>query len=165
MKIKIVAAMGNKGEMGVKNGLPAWNLHIDMARFKSLTSGKVVVMGQNTFLSLPEKWRPLPGRRNVVLTLDKNFKVEEIEIFYSIPELLDFFKKEEEIWIMGGGMIYKQFIEMCAELHLTFVDGEFPADIFFPEFDKSKYQIMRSEKVEKDSRNSHDTEYVVFKKL
>ncbi len=167
-KIKLIAAMGKNRELGVKNGLPAWNLASDMLRFKTLTNGKIVVMGQNTYLSLPEKWRPLPNRRNVVLTLDKDFTKNNVEVFHSIPELLEYFKDEEEIWIMGGGMIYKQFVELADELHLTFVDGEFPADIYFPEFDqenKEKYKITHTEKISKDEKNSHDTEYVVFEKI
>lgn len=164
MKIKVIAAMGENRELGYKNDLPGWNLPADLLRFKKLTKEKVVVMGQNTFFSLPEKWRPLPGRRNVVLTLDKNLQIPNVEITYSIPEILEKFKGEESIWIMGGASIYKQFVPMADELHITYVKGNFQADVYFPEFENLGFKKVSETHVPKDDKNSHDTVYTIFSK-
>lgn len=162
--VKIIAAMGGNRELGYKNDLPGWNLQTDLARFKKLTFEKIVVMGQNTFFSLPEKWRPLPGRKNVVLVLDKNLQIPGVQIFYSISEMLEHFKNEKEIWIMGGASIYKQFIDLADELHITYVKGEFKADVFFPEFENLGFKKISETQVPKDSNNSHETIYTIFSK-
>jgi dihydrofolate reductase len=164
MKIKVIAAMGSKRELGYKNDLPGWNLPTDLLRFKKLTQDKVVVMGQNTFFSLPEKWRPLPGRRNVVLTLDKNLQIPGVQIIHSIPEILEYFTAENEIWIMGGAAIYKQFVPMADELHITYVKGNFQADVFFPEFEHLGFKKVSETLVPKDEKNSHDTVYTIYVK-
>lgn len=164
MKIKIIAAMGENRELGYKNDLPGWNLPMDLSRFKKITQDKVVVMGQNTFFSLPEKWRPLPGRKNVVLTLDKTLKIPGVQIVYSIPEILETFAGENEIWIMGGASIYKQFVTLADELHITYVKGNFQADVFFPEFENLGFKKVSETHVPKDDKNSHDTIYTVYTK-
>jgi dihydrofolate reductase len=164
MKVKVIAAMGSKRELGYKNDLPGWNLPTDLARFKKLTSDKIVTMGQNTFFSLPPKWRPLPGRKNVVLTLDKTLEIPGVQIVHSIPEILETFASENEIWIMGGASIYKQFVPLADELHITYVQGNFQADVFFPEFENLGFKKISETFVPKDEKNSHNTVYTIYTK-
>lgn len=164
MKIKIIAAIGRNRELGKNNSLPMWNLKTDFSRFKKLTEGNIVVMGQRTFESLPEKWRPLPNRRNVVLTSNETFHNPEVEIFKDIPSMLKSFELEKEIWIMGGGSIYNQFIDKADELHLTHVDGEFDADTFFPLIDENIWKIILEEKVPADEKNTHETVYKIYER-
>ena len=156
--------MGRNREFGVNSGLPDWKLPNDLRRFKHLTEGQIVVMGRKTFESFPPKYRPLPNRKNVVLTRDTTWKHEDVETFRKIEDILENFKNEEVVWIIGGAEIYKQFLDLADELHITKVNGNFPADTFFPEFDESKYRVVHSEKFPKDDRNSHDTEYLIFEK-
>jgi dihydrofolate reductase len=164
MKIKIIAAMGENRELGYKNDLPAWKLPTDMKRLKELTHNKVILMGQNTYFSFPEKYRPMPNRRNVVLSLDKTLQIPNVEIVHSIPEALEKFKDEDFIWIFGGASIYKQFVPLADELHITYVKGNFQADVFFPEFENLGFKKVSEQFVPKDDKNSHDTVYTIYTK-
>lgn len=164
MKVNIIAAMGRNSELGNKGNLPDWNLPTDLKRFKELTSGHVVVMGRKNFESLPEKFRPLPNRTNVVLTRDSSWSHEGVQVFHTIDEILDTYKNEHSLWIIGGAEVYKQFLEKADELHLTHVDGEFEADTFFPEFLNLDFKIDSELKTEKDEKNSHPTFYKIYKK-
>lgn len=161
MKLKIIAAIGKNNELGNKGGLPLWNLKTDMERFKKLTQNKVVVMGRKTFESFPEKFRPLPNRRNIVLTRDKKWKVSGAENFESLERFLET-NSPEEIWVIGGGEIYKQFIDKVDELHITHVEGKFPADTFFPTIDENIWQKISEEEILADLKNSNNTVYMVY---
>jgi dihydrofolate reductase len=163
MKIKLIAAHGKNLEIGLNNQL-LWKLPTDLKHFKDSTKDKVVVMGERTFLSLPEKMRPLPERKNIVLTLNKDFKCEGVEVFNSIPNFLNAHKNTEEVWIMGGGQIYKQFLPLANELHLTLVPESFEADTFFPEYISLGFkEIKRSETV-KNEKDSHSMVFTVWEK-
>ncbi len=173
MKIKIIAAIGKNNELGNSGGLPLWKLRSDFERFKNLTTGGVVVMGRKTFESLPEKFRPLPNRRNIILTRDENYKVEGAESFRSLEDLIKsppnpLFKKEgehpQDLWIIGGGEIYKQFIDKADELHITHVGGDFEADTFFPKIDEEMWEILSKEEILADEKNSHPTTYSIYAK-
>ncbi|KKP97841.1 MAG: Dihydrofolate reductase [Candidatus Nomurabacteria bacterium GW2011_GWA1_36_15] len=155
--ISIISAIGKNNEIGKKNEL-LWNLPADMKHFREVTSEHTVIMGQKTFESIG---RPLPNRRNIVITLDKNYLRHGVDIVYSVEELDTLLKKEndesirqaqgEEIFVIGGGQIYKLFIEKADKLYITHVDAEFPdADTFFPEIDKNKWEKIKSEKHLKD---------------
>jgi len=152
--ISIISAIGKNNEIGKKNEL-LWNLPADMKHFREVTSEHTVIMGQKTFESIG---RPLPNRRNIV---------------YSVEELDTLLKKEndesirqaqgEEIFVIGGGQIYKLFIEKADKLYITHVDAEFPdADTFFPEIDKNKWEKIKSEKHLKDDLNKYDLEFTEY---
>ena len=119
-------------------------------------------MGKNTYFSLPDKYRPLPNRRNVLLTRDKDLQIPGVEIAHSISEVLEKFKDENSIWVFGGASIYKQFINLADELHITYVKGNFQADVFFPEFENLGFQKISETHISKDEKNSHDTVYTIF---
>lgn len=164
--ISIISAIGKNNEIGKKNEL-LWSLPADMKHFKETTSGHTVIMGQKTFESIG---RPLPNRKNIVLTLDKNFKAEGVEIAYSPKEaikisrtLLDKLLDKNEIFVIGGGIIYKLFIEKADKLYITHVDASFPdADVLFPTVDKNIWQKIKSEKHPKDDLNKYDLEFAEY---
>ncbi|HCY17703.1 MAG: Dihydrofolate reductase [Candidatus Nomurabacteria bacterium GW2011_GWF2_35_12] len=167
--ISIISAIGKNNEIGKKNEL-LWNLPADMKHFREVTSEHTVIMGQKTFESIG---RPLPNRRNIVITLDKNYLRHGVDIVYSVEELDTLLKKEndesirqaqgEEIFVIGGGQIYKLFIEKADKLYITHVDAEFPdADTFFPEIDKNKWEKIKSEKHLKDDLNKYDLEFTEY---
>jgi len=159
MKIKIVAAIGKNSELGMAGDLPAWKLSADMDRFKKLTSGSVVVMGRKTYESLPERFRPLPGRVNVVLTNDQSWSKPGVVVCHKVSEVFDKYKNENSIWVIGGAQIYNEFIKIADELHITHVDGEFSADAYFPEIDKDRWAEYQKEKSDAGEKNSHSTEF------
>lgn len=172
MKISIISAIGKNNEIGKKNDL-LWSLPADMAHFKEKTSGKTIVMGQKTFESLKKDadgkqvGRLLPNRRNIILTLDNSFKTDGAEIFYSVNELMDLLNRttnaDEEVFIIGGGMIYKLFINLADKLYITHVNAEFPdAEIFFPEIDLNKWQKIKSIFHPADAENKYDLEFAEY---
>lgn len=172
MILSIISAIGKNNELGKKNDL-LWNLPADMKHFRETTRGHTVVMGQKTFESLARDeygkqiGRLLPNRRNIILTQDTSFKKEGAETVYSIDELLNLLENttrpEEEVFIIGGGMIYKLFIDKADKLYITHVDESFPdAEIFFPTILESKWQKVKSEKYLKDKLNKYDLEFVEY---
>ncbi|MFA6274146.1 MAG: dihydrofolate reductase [Candidatus Paceibacterota bacterium] len=163
--ISLIAAIGKNNELGKQNQL-LWDLPADMKHFREKTKGHSVIMGQKTFESLD---RPLPNRRNIVLTLDKNFKADGIEIVYSLDEVLNLLEKttksEDENFIIGGGMIYKLFIDKVDKLYITHVNAEFKdADVYFPLIDPSKWQKTKSEKFLRNDLNKYDMEFAEYLK-
>jgi dihydrofolate reductase len=118
--------------IGFQNQL-LWHLSEDLKHFKETTFGHPVIMGENTFLSLG---RPLPGRANIVLTLDKGKTFEGAEAAYGLQEALEKAAAvdTEEIFVIGGGVIYKAMLPFVHRLYLTLVPGEYEADTFFPDY-------------------------------
>lgn len=137
MKISIIAAIGKNNELGKNNDL-IWHLPNDLKFFRSVTTGKNVLMGRNTFWSLP---KVLPNRTNIVITdMDDDYP-NEVVIYNSIDSFIkDYSDKKEDVFIIGGASIYKQFIEYADELYLTEIDASCDdASVYFPDFDKSNY--------------------------
>jgi len=172
--LSIISAIGKNNEIGKKNDL-LWSLPADMKHFRETTRGHTVIMGQKTFESLgvdengKQVGRLLPNRRNIILTNDQSFKKEGAEIAYSAEELLDLLEKttrpEEENFIIGGGMIYKLFIDKADKLYITHVDASFPeAEIFFPEINPDIWKKTKSEKYPKDALNKYDLEFTEYVK-
>ena len=135
--ISIIACVGKNLELGKNNDL-IWHLPNDLKYFKEVTSGKTVIMGRRTFDSLPGV---LPKRRNIVLQLPSEEKIDNVEIFNDIPSILEAVKNEDEVFIIGGASIYRQFLDYANKLYLTEVDSKCSsAEVFFPKFDKRKYR-------------------------
>ena len=173
MILSIISAIANNNAIGKANTL-LWNLPADMKHFRETTTGHPIIMGQRTFESLGidadgNKGRPLPNRRNIVLTLDREFKRNNIDVFYSIDDLEKnlnkTLEKDEEAFIIGGGQIYKLFIDKADKLYITHVNAKFPdADTFFPEIDNNKWEITNSEKYPKDEKNIYDLDFKIYKR-
>ncbi|PIP69293.1 dihydrofolate reductase [Candidatus Nomurabacteria bacterium CG_4_9_14_0_2_um_filter_32_10] len=157
--ISIISAIGKNNEIGKKNDL-LWNLPADMKHFRETTKGHTVIMGQKTFESIGH---PLPNRRNIVITLDKSYLRHGVDVVHSVRELENLLDKNIENIIIGGGMVYKLFIDKADKLYITHVDGEFlEADTFFPEIEKNKWEKIKSEKYLKDDLNKYDLEFVEY---
>lgn len=159
MKIKMIAAIGRNLELGKNNDL-IWNLPGDLKFFKEVTTGHTVLMGKNTFYSLP---KVLPNRKNIVIA-SKHIDNNEIEQYRSLEEFYDKYQDSDEvIFIIGGGMMYRQFIDKALELYLTEIDAsDDEAETYFPSFDKSNYEkeIIRS-----NEDNGIKYTHVVYKKI
>lgn len=140
--ISIIVAIAENFAIGKNNDL-LFHLPDDLKRFKRITTGKTIIMGRNTLLSLP-KW-PLPNRRHVVISDLPDDQFKGCEMAASIQEAVDLVKNDEEAFIIGGGMVYKQFYPIAGKLYLTIVHKPFEADIFFPEIDFSKWAVESRE--------------------
>lgn len=162
MKLSLIAGIGKNNELGKDNTL-LWNMPADMKYFRDTTRAHSVIMGRKTFESIG---RPLPNRRNIVITRDKDYYAENIEVVYSLDEAIDKVKNDDESFIIGGAEIYKQAIEKADKLYITEIDGEFPeADTFFPIIDKEIWQEEKREDYHKDSQNPYNYSFVIYKKI
>jgi len=142
--IAIISIVAKNRAIGFKNKL-LYDIPDDMMHFKTITSGHVVIMGENTFHSMNDK--PLPNRVNIILTLDKSFKAENCLVAYSFEEAIKLGEEQNkgEIFFIGGGMIYKLALPLADKLYLTIVDDEpKEADTFFPDYSEFK-NVIKSE--------------------
>jgi len=164
MKVSLIVAMDKNRGIGKNNDL-MWHLPNDMRFFKETTVNHIVVMGRKNYDSIPEKYRPLPNRRNVILTRNSNFKAKDCDVFNSLDAALGAYEYDSEktIFIIGGGQIYALALaqEVVDEMYITYVDGDYDADTFFPEFDESKWRKELVLKQEKDDR--HKNSFEVFR--
>lgn len=142
--ISLISAIAKDRGIGHKNKLLV-HLPPDLKHFKIVTSGHMVIMGQTTYQSMG---KALPNRENIVLTKDKDFKVDDARIMYSIEEAVDYAKHstEEEVFFIGGASIYAQSIKFADKLYLTLIDEKYPADTFFPEY-ASEFELMEESEV------------------
>lgn len=140
--ISIIVAIAQNFAIGKNNDL-LFHLPNDLQRFKQITTGHPVIMGRNTFLSLPKG--ALPNRRNVVITDNPDEKFDRCEMVFSIDEAVEVVENESEAFIIGGGAIYRQFFPQVQKLYLTLVHQDFDADIYFPAIDYSEWEVMARE--------------------
>lgn len=158
MTVTLIAAMDRNYAIGADNKL-LWHLPADMAFFKKMTTGKTVLMGRKTYESLG---RPLPNRRNIVLTRQQELEIEGCEVVHDLKEALDRFRGEE-LMVIGGAEIYALALPYADKLLLTEVDAVIGgSDAFFPKFDKSKWRLSESVFREKDERNPYDFRFQTY---
>lgn len=140
MPFSLIAAVAKNNCIGIKNKLP-WNIPEDLQHFKDLTLDKTCLMGQATFESiLGYLGKPLPKRKTVVVTLDKNYQAPEgVRIFYSLDEVFDKLK-DEDVYICGGASIYRQTMNKVDKLYITHINKIVDGDVFFPEIDNNIWQ-------------------------
>ncbi|RDI96625.1 dihydrofolate reductase [Meiothermus sp. QL-1] len=152
-RIALVAAMDRNRAIGREGALP-WHLPDDLRRFRALTLGKTVLMGRRTYQSIG---RPLPKRRNVVLTRDPEFRAGGLEVVHSLEEALAI---DEELVIIGGGQVYALFLPLATHMHLTRVEVEVPgADAFFPPWRPEEWSLVYREFHPADARHAYAFEY------
>jgi len=137
--VSLVAAVARGGVIGHEGRIP-WRLPEDVAHFKELTTGHAVVMGRKTWESLPERFRPLPGRRNVVVTRDPGWHAEGAERAASVEDALVLLESQREVFVIGGGEIYAAAFPYADELVLTEIDADFEADTYFPPWDRRQFR-------------------------
>ena len=147
-KISIIVALAKNRAIG-KGGDLIWHLSNDLKHFKEVTSGHTVIMGYKTYASLPGQ-KPLPKRRNIIISGHLKEAPEGFELANSILDAMKMVFNEEEVFIIGGGMIYEQFLPMADKLYLTKIDKDFDADTFFPIIDYSKFDLIDLKVIDED---------------
>lgn len=157
--LSMIAAVGNNFELGYRNQLLC-HLPVDLKRFKQITTGKTVMMGDRTWESLAK--RPLPNRRNIVLTLNRDADYKDCELAFSLEEGMNLSKDDEEVFIIGGATVYKLFIDKIDKLYLTRIQSDFQADAFFPEVDFSLWELKEDTFVPKDDNNIYDLRFQYY---
>ncbi len=159
MKFTIIVAVSDNGVIGKDNRL-LWHLNGDMKRFKALTTGHTIVMGRNTFLSIG---KALPNRRNIVLSSTmKTGEVENVEVFATMEELLKSVEKDEEIYVIGGGKVYREFLPLAEKICLTRVHTTVDGDTTFPELDAAMWRAIAKEEMKADEKNDFDYDFIDY---
>ena len=142
MQVSLIVAMSENRVIGVENGLP-WHLPEDLRHFKRVTSGHPVIMGRKTFESIG---RPLPKRTNIVLTRQKDYCFDGVEVFASVEDALTWTRKnvpeEEEVFFIGGEEIFRQVLPFANRIYLTVIHKKIDGDAFFPEFDQGLFEVI-----------------------
>lgn len=159
--ISIIVAIAQNLAIGKDNRL-LWHLPADLKHFKQLTTGQTVIMGERTFLSLPH--RPLPNRRNIVITDKPDLQIEGCEMAHSIDEAARLCLPDEENFVIGGGSIYRQFMPIADTLHITWVYNDFEADTFFPAIDENEWGIVAQSERQHDEASGLDFAFVTYKR-
>ncbi len=168
--ISLIAAIGQNRELG-KAGQLLWHLPKDFSYFKEKTVGTIMIMGRKTFESIG---KPLPRRKSIVITSQDDWQYEDVltakSMADAIEKAVDFQKNNseytDEIFVIGGGDVYRQSLPYIETMYLTRVNGVFPyADTFFPEFNASAFQEISREHHEKDADHEFEFDFVVYKKI
>ena len=157
-KVSLIVAMDRNRGIGRDNDL-MWHLPNDMRFFKETTENQIVVMGRKNYDSIPEKYRPLPNRENVILTKNTSFEASNCSVFHSLDAALSAYQsdKNRKLFIIGGGQIYKLALEakILEEMFITHIDGNYDADTFFPDLNESDWnkELLMSQAI--DERHRH----------
>lgn len=149
--ISMIAAMDQNRVIGKDGGMP-WHLPGDLRFFKQTTLGKTVVMGRKTFESIG---KPLPGRKNVVLTSNRDFYHDGIEVVHDPDEIRAMAAEDEELVIMGGATLYEMFLNDAVRLYITQIEASFEGDTFFPRFNTNEWAVVEAATGELDEKNVH----------
>ena len=162
MSLSIIVAMDENQLIGEQGKIP-WDLPADLKYFKETTMGAPVIMGRKTFESIGSA---LPGRRNIILTRNKDYKAEGCELVNSREEILnEFLGKKEEAFIIGGAEIYKQFLAYSDKLYLTVIEHQFSGDTYFPEIDWQNWDKISKKKGTTDNNNPYSYFYYVYQRI
>lgn len=139
----LIAAVAKNGVIGKGNALP-WHLPEDMRHFKALTTGHAVLMGRKTWESLPPQFRPLPNRRNIVVTRNPAYRAEGAEVVGSLDEAMKV-GADGTAFIIGGAELYTHALARADRLELTEIDADFDGDARFPAFDRAQWRAVKRE--------------------
>lgn len=159
--ISIIVAIAENNAIGKDNQL-LWHLPEDLKRFKKITEGHKIIMGKNTYYSLPK--RPLSKRINVVLTDNVGEQIDDCVMTYSLDDVISICDSDKENFIIGGGSVYRQFLPFAQTLYITKVHATFEADIFFPQIDPDIWKATDIENYFKDDKHPYNYSFVTYRR-
>jgi dihydrofolate reductase len=159
--ISIIVAIARNYAIGKNNDL-LWHLPADLKRFKQITSGKCVVMGKKTWESLPLK--PLPGRKNIIITDNPDDCFNCSFTANSIDDAIRQCSDSGEVFVIGGGSVYRQFMDIADRLYITWVDRDYEADTFFPEISEDIWEPIETDGDHLDEKNGFTYRYVIYQR-
>ncbi len=157
MGIAIIAAMSRNRVIGSEGAIP-WHIPADLRRFRELTLGHTVIMGRKTFEAIG---RPLPGRKNVVVTGQRNYAREDTLVVHSLTEAIESSDPAEELFICGGSEIYRQALPLCAKIYLTIVDLDIEGDAYFPPVPADNFRELSRETISE----SPPAQFTIFERM
>ena len=158
--ITLIVAVADSGVIGRDNTLP-WHLPEDLKRFKRITMGKPIVMGRKTYESIG---KPLPGRQNIVVTRDTNYRREGIQVVHDTGQALRAAGEVAEIMVIGGAELFRSYLPSAGRIHLTRVHGNISGDVMWPALDERDWQVMEREVHPADDRHAYAMTFEVWEK-
>ncbi len=163
--LSFVAAVAKNKVIG-KNGNLPWYLPDDVKFFrqKTLTGSKTMIMGRKTFESLP---KVLPGRKHIILTQNKDYKVddENVQIIYSLDDLIPYVNSEKEYFVIGGAKIFKMLLPYTKRMYITEIHKAFTGDTFFPDYDQSEWKVKEKKEGAVDERNKYHHTFFILERI
>ena len=165
MIISMIAAVATNRVIGKDNDL-VWRLPDDMKYFMETTQNHFVIMGRKNYESIPHKYRPLPNRVNIIVTRQDDYSAPDCVITNTIEEAIDYAKEQnqEEVFVIGGGQIYKQALPLAHKLYITEIKEHFDGDTYFPDFDHRQWDELSRKHHGKDEKHKHDFDFVIYKR-
>ena len=159
--LSIIVAIARNNVIGKDNKL-IWHLPEDLKRFKELTTGKTIIMGKNTFISLG---RVLPNRKHIVLTRDKEYKIdnEQVELVHEIEDIKKYIDDSEEHFVIGGAAIYNLLMKYATKMYVTKINKKFEGDTYFPEI-KKQWKEVDSKRGIRNEKNPYTYRYITYVK-
>lgn len=166
MVVSLIVAVSQNRVIGKDNAL-LWYLPADLAYFKRTTEGHHVILGRKNYFSIPEKYRPLPNRTNIILTRSADFKADGCIVLNSLEEAIDYAKKqgEKELFIIGGGQVYAEALQknLVDRLYITEIEATFEGDTFFPKLDKLWKKTSETHYIA-DDKNKYTMRFCIYEK-
>ncbi len=159
--LSMIVAHADNRVIGKDNDMP-WHLPADLAYFKKTTLGKPIIMGRKTFESIG---RPLPGRKNIVISRDSAYSAEGVEVVSSVDAALTLVDDVEEVMVIGGGAIYKHCLPSADRLYITHIDANIAGDTYFPAYDLKSWQRVESEVRPADEKNQYSLNFSVYQRI
>ena len=147
MKISLIVAMASNRVIGINGQMP-WHLSADLKKFKSITMGHPILMGRKTYESIG---RPLPGRRNLVISRNPDYKIAGCEVFSDIQNAISSCDDCEELFVIGGAAFYESMLPKANFMYLTEINKEFTGDTYFPQIHKQEWQEIERQDINDDS--------------
>jgi len=160
MIVTLIVAVADNGVIGRDNGLP-WHLPEDLKRFKRLTLGKPIVMGRRTYDSIG---KPLPGRQNIVVTRDPNYRPEGVSVVHDPEAALRAAGEAAEVMVIGGAELFRVFLPRARRIHLTRVHGDVAGDVMWPALDSREWQVVEREAHGLDERHAFAMTFEVWER-
>ncbi|MDR0971387.1 MAG: dihydrofolate reductase [Bacteroidales bacterium] len=160
--LSIIVAVAKNNAIGKNNEL-LWHISEDLKYFKKITTNSIVIMGENTWKSLPNK--PLPNRENIVISNNLNFSLDNAKVFHNVEDLLEYCKDKENCFVIGGGMLYHSLMPYCDKLYVTKVYKAFSADTFFPFIEESSWHLEESSEMKQDITNGLRYQFLVYSRI
>jgi dihydrofolate reductase len=166
MIISLIAALTQNRVIGKDNSLP-WHLPDDMKYFMQTTKAHHVIMGRKNYDSIPEKFRPLPNRVNIVVTRQQGFKAPACTVVHALEEGIDISRKsgQQEVFVIGGSDMYKMALPISHRLYLTEIETELDGDTYFPEFNRAEWKETSRRHHPADDRHAFAFDFVVYDRL
>lgn len=161
MKIALIVAIAENNAIGKNNEL-LWHLPADLKRFKEITTGHHIIMGRKTFESIG---KPLPNRTSIVISRNSDYQPEGVQVVHSLRAAFELCKDEEEVFIIGGGAIYKETLHLADRIYLTKVHQDFTADTFFPPIEWENWNITKKESLPIDEKNKYPATFMILDKI